>query len=189
MEVFHQRLDQEYGASIITTTPTVPYSLKHTDGSTEEIQNPSQVQLVLAMRYLQDEATLVIMSPAPLQPCEAVQLCSALLSLAMSLLVRQDPPFQADCMLLLQFPLGKKLAGIFEPTVAATIITPTAHVGAIMQLAQDRRGDMTEHTLLGPERTLLRCNILLQTFAKHILRKQLALSHAFRATTLPFPSC
>ena len=43
MEVFHQRLDQEYGASIITTTPTVPYSLKHTDGSTEEIQNPSQV--------------------------------------------------------------------------------------------------------------------------------------------------
>ena len=44
MEVFHQRLDQEYGASIITTTPTVPYSLKHSDGSTEEIQNPSQVK-------------------------------------------------------------------------------------------------------------------------------------------------
>lgn len=43
MEVFHQRLDQEYGASIITTTPTVPYSLKLGDGSTEEIQNPSQV--------------------------------------------------------------------------------------------------------------------------------------------------
>ena len=56
----------------------------------------------------------------------------------------------------MQFPLGKKLAGIFEPTVAATIITPTAHVGAIMQLAQDRRGDMSEHTLLGPERTLLK---------------------------------
>ena len=44
MEVFHQRLDQEYGASIITTTPTVPYSLKHADGSVEEIQNPSQVR-------------------------------------------------------------------------------------------------------------------------------------------------
>lgn len=61
--------------------------------------------------------------------------------------------------LVVQFPLGKKLAGIFEPTVAATIITPTAHVGAIMQLAQDRRGDLTEHTLLGPERTLLRCDL------------------------------
>ena len=56
----------------------------------------------------------------------------------------------------LQFPLGKKLAGIFEPTVEATIITPTPHVGAIMQLAQGRRGEMTEHALLGPERTLLK---------------------------------
>ncbi len=60
MEVFHQRLDQEYGASIITTTPTVPYSLKHTDGSTEEIQNPSQVQPALAIRYLQESAALGI---------------------------------------------------------------------------------------------------------------------------------
>ena len=54
MEVFHQRLDQEYGASIITTTPTVPYSLKHTDGTTEEIQNPSQVQPNPAMSCLWD---------------------------------------------------------------------------------------------------------------------------------------
>lgn len=107
MEVFHQRLDQEYGASIITTTPTVPYSLKHTDGSTEEIQNPSQVQLVLAMRYLQDEATLVIMSPAPLQPCEAVQLCGALLSLAMSLLVRQDPLSRLIACCCCSFPWGR----------------------------------------------------------------------------------
>ena len=38
----------------------------------------------------------------------------------------------------------------------ATIITPTPHVGAIMQLAQGRRGEMTEHALLGPERTLLK---------------------------------
>ena len=48
MEVFHQRLDQEYGANIITTTPTVPYTLQHTDGSSEEIQNPSQVSASLA---------------------------------------------------------------------------------------------------------------------------------------------
>ena len=91
-----------------------------------------------------------------LHPVEALNLCIALLSLTVALLARQHQLLQADCMVLLQFPLGKKLAGIFEPTVAATIITPTAHVGAIMQLAQDRRGDLTEHTLLGPERTLLR---------------------------------
>ncbi len=43
MEVFHQRLEQEHGANVITTSPTVPYSIEHTDGSREEIQNPSQV--------------------------------------------------------------------------------------------------------------------------------------------------
>ena len=48
MEVFHQRLNQEYGANIITTIPTVPYTLQHTDGSTEDIQNPSQVSTSLA---------------------------------------------------------------------------------------------------------------------------------------------
>lgn len=43
MEVFHQRLEQEHGAMVITTSPTVPYSIEHTDGSHEEIQNPAQV--------------------------------------------------------------------------------------------------------------------------------------------------
>ena len=45
MEVFHQRLEQEHGANVITTTPTVPYSIEHTDGTFEEIQNPSQVSI------------------------------------------------------------------------------------------------------------------------------------------------
>lgn len=55
-----------------------------------------------------------------------------------------------------QFPLGKKLAGIWEPTVAATVILPSEYVGAVMELFQDRRGSMTEHTHLEPARTLLR---------------------------------
>lgn len=62
----------------------------------------------------------------------------------------------------LQFVLGKKLAGVWEPTVSATVVTPSKHVGAIMQLFQDRRGEMTEHSLLGPARTLLRyCSVAL----------------------------
>lgn len=56
-----------------------------------------------------------------------------------------------------QFPLGKKLSGVWEPTVAATVVTPSEHVGSIMELFQDRRGEMTEHTVLSPARTLLRC--------------------------------
>lgn len=57
----------------------------------------------------------------------------------------------------MQFPLGKKLSGVWEPTVAATVVTPSQHVGSIMELFQDRRGEMTEHTVLSPARTLLRC--------------------------------
>ena len=55
-----------------------------------------------------------------------------------------------------QFPLGKKLAGVWEPTVIATVVTPSEHQGAIMALFQERRGDLSEHTFLGPGRTLLR---------------------------------
>ncbi len=67
-------------------------------------------------------------------------------------------------MVCMQFPLGKKLSGVWEPTVAATVVTPSEHVGSIMELFQDRRGEMTEHAVLSPARTLLRhapCHLLL----------------------------
>ncbi|PNY09144.1 translation factor GUF1 chloroplastic-like, partial [Trifolium pratense] len=41
MDVFHQRLEQEYGAHIISTVPTVPYIYEYSDGSKLEVQNPA----------------------------------------------------------------------------------------------------------------------------------------------------
>ncbi|KAF8390246.1 hypothetical protein HHK36_024771 [Tetracentron sinense] len=41
MDVFHQRLEQEHGASIISTTPTVPYIFEYSDGSKVQVQNPA----------------------------------------------------------------------------------------------------------------------------------------------------
>ncbi|KAK4752443.1 hypothetical protein SAY87_021241 [Trapa incisa] len=41
MDVFHQRLEQEYGAHIISTVPTVPYIFEYSDGSKVEVQNPA----------------------------------------------------------------------------------------------------------------------------------------------------
>ncbi|CAL5191225.1 unnamed protein product [Lathyrus oleraceus] len=41
MDVFHQRLEQEYGAHIISTVPTVPYIYEYADGSKLEVQNPA----------------------------------------------------------------------------------------------------------------------------------------------------
>ncbi|KKP24687.1 MAG: Membrane GTPase LepA [candidate division TM6 bacterium GW2011_GWF2_28_16] len=41
MDVFKQRLEQEYGLSIIATSPTVLYKIKLTDGSEVSIEKPS----------------------------------------------------------------------------------------------------------------------------------------------------
>lgn len=95
LEVFHQRLENEHGASVITTLPTVPYTINFSDETSISIQNPSQ------------------------------------------------------------FPLGKKIVSVWEPTVNATVITPSNYVGGVMTLCQERRGELTEHNVLGPTRTLL----------------------------------
>lgn len=42
LDVFRQRLEQEYGAVIIVTAPTVPYKIKMSDGALLEIDNPSK---------------------------------------------------------------------------------------------------------------------------------------------------
>ncbi|KAK7340510.1 hypothetical protein VNO77_21216 [Canavalia gladiata] len=43
MDVFHQRLEQEYGAHVISTVPTVPYIFEYSDGSKLEVQNPASL--------------------------------------------------------------------------------------------------------------------------------------------------
>jgi GTP-binding protein LepA len=43
-----------------------------------------------------------------------------------------------------------------EPYVAATVVTPTEHLGAVMELCQARRGTMEEMRYLAPERVELR---------------------------------
>ncbi|KAI0492153.1 hypothetical protein KFK09_026419 [Dendrobium nobile] len=41
MDVFHQRLEQEYGAKVLSTIPTVPYIFEYSDGSKVKVQNPA----------------------------------------------------------------------------------------------------------------------------------------------------
>ncbi|XP_031505444.1 translation factor GUF1 homolog, mitochondrial [Nymphaea colorata] len=43
MDVFHQRLDQEYGAQVISTIPTVPYIFEYSDRSKIHVQNPAML--------------------------------------------------------------------------------------------------------------------------------------------------
>jgi translation factor GUF1, mitochondrial len=42
MDVFKQRLEQEYGVSIIVTSPTVLYKVRQTNGEEVDIENPSK---------------------------------------------------------------------------------------------------------------------------------------------------
>ena len=53
------------------------------------------------------------------------------------------------------FPVGRKISSVWEPTVDATIITPTEHVGGLMALCQDRRGNLLDHSILG-SKTLMK---------------------------------
>lgn len=50
-----------------------------------------------------------------------------------------------------------QVLSVLEPTVNATVVTPTEHVGQLMLLCQDRRGELKEHSALGSGRTLLKC--------------------------------
>ncbi|KAM0856091.1 hypothetical protein ACQ4PT_049340 [Festuca glaucescens] len=45
MDVFHQRLEQEYGAQVISTIPTVPYIFEYGDDSKVQIENPAALSL------------------------------------------------------------------------------------------------------------------------------------------------
>lgn len=99
MDVFRQRLEQEHGAAVIVTAPTVPVRVELPGGEVVELQNPSE------------------------------------------------------------FPAGVKLAAIFEPTVRATVVAPSEHVGAVMSLCQARRGELGEHAVLSPGRAMLRYDL------------------------------
>jgi GTP-binding protein LepA len=62
MDVFKQRLEQEYNASIITTSPTVPYKVLLTDDTEEIIENPSKFPEVVKIKEVQEpivHATIV----------------------------------------------------------------------------------------------------------------------------------
>ncbi|GFR41154.1 hypothetical protein Agub_g1818, partial [Astrephomene gubernaculifera] len=105
MEIFTQRLEQEFGASVVTTTPTVPYVLEMPDGTSVTLESAAE------------------------------------------------------------YPLDKKISQILEPTVTATLITPDACVGRLMELCTSRRGEQLEHSALGGGRTMLRYQLPLAELA------------------------
>ena len=54
-----------------------------------------------------------------------------------------------------EMPTPNEIASIQEPYVTVTVLTPTEYVGAVMELSQQRRGDMTRMEYLSEERVEL----------------------------------
>ncbi|MBE3593525.1 MAG: elongation factor 4 [Candidatus Carbobacillus altaicus] len=92
MEIIQERLEREFGLSLITTAPSVVYEVRLTDGTELKIDNPSLM------------------------------------------------------------PEAGKIEEIREPYIRATILNPTDYVGAVMELAQSRRGEFQTMTYLDPTR-------------------------------------
>ena len=70
MDVFHQRLEQEHGESVILTAPTVPYTLHFADGRVDRIQNPSKYPVDQKVRHIGHATAGEYASGARLQSLE-----------------------------------------------------------------------------------------------------------------------
>jgi GTP-binding protein LepA len=95
MEIVRERLEREYGLSLVATAPNVEYRVHLVDGGVEVVDNPSVM------------------------------------------------------------PPSNTLEFVEEPYVTITVLTPTAYVGSIMDLCQERRGEMTKMEYLSEERVEL----------------------------------
>ena len=96
MEIVRERLEREFGLSLIATAPSVVYRAFLSDGTERDIDNPTDLP---------------------------------------------DP---------------SRLDHIDEPLLAISILTPAEYLGAVMDLCQSRRAEMTKMEYLSAERVELR---------------------------------
>lgn len=119
MDVFKQRLEQEYGLDVIATAPSVLYKVKLTSGKTEDIERPSE------------------------------------------------------------FPDAGKIDTIFEPIIDATIILPKEHIGPILKLCEEKRGNQTDLTYLDETRIILKYKLPLNEVASDFYDELKSLSSGY----------
>lgn len=89
LEVVQERLEREYKLSLIASSPTVPYEVKLTDGSTKTVRSPAE------------------------------------------------------------WPEASKLLASSEPWVRGVILTPEQYLGAVTELAKDKRAEFGEFATVG----------------------------------------
>jgi len=95
MEIVQERLERNYGLDLIATSPSVVFRVTRTNGTVENIDNPSRL------------------------------------------------------------PVSNEVALIEEPYVKATILSPPDYIGAILELAQSRRGTLDKMEYLHDGRVII----------------------------------
>ncbi len=96
MEIVRERLEREFGLSLIATAPSVGYQVHTTSGAAVEVDNPSAM------------------------------------------------------------PSTSEIDHVEEPFLRVTVLTPSEYTGTVMELCQERRGEMESMTYLSPERLELK---------------------------------
>jgi GTP-binding protein LepA len=92
MEIVRERLEREFGLSLIATAPSVEYRVHKLNGDVVEISNPSEMPPTVEVDFVE------------------------------------------------------------EPYLKVTILTPSTYTGTLMELCQQRRGEMKKMDYLSPER-------------------------------------
>jgi GTP-binding protein LepA len=92
MEIVRERLEREFGLSLIATAPSVEYRVHKLNGDVVEISNPSEMPPTVEIDFVE------------------------------------------------------------EPYLKVTILTPSTYTGTLMELCQQRRGEMKKMDYLSPER-------------------------------------
>ena len=95
MDIINERLQREYGISLVMTTPSVVYQVSTTDGRETVLDNP------------------------------------------------------------VLLPEHNRITEVREPFIRAFIITPNDHIGSIMQIVQERRGECIATESLGMKSVIL----------------------------------
>jgi elongation factor 4 len=119
MDVFRQRLEQEYNMQIITTSPTVLYKIKGTNGKELNIENPAD------------------------------------------------------------FPESNLIEEVLEPMINATMITNKEHLGNILKLCQERRGEQVALDYLDEDRLILKYRLPLNEIVTDFYDKLKSLSAGY----------
>ena len=58
MEIIQERLEREFNLDLITTAPSVRYRITHTDGSVEEVDNPSKWPATAEIQKMEEPVIL-----------------------------------------------------------------------------------------------------------------------------------